>query len=58
MDRERLQEQYISRLIDGMDWNDLAQYVYDKLDEEMDELEDATLLEHIQEYAPDLLTEE
>jgi hypothetical protein len=56
--RYSLQDAYIIRILDSMDWNDLAQYVYDKLDEELDELSDEHLIEQVGEYYPDLLTEE
>jgi len=55
--RNILQDAYITRIIESMDWSDLAQYAYDKLDEEMDELSDEHLIEQVGEYYPDLLTE-
>jgi hypothetical protein len=55
--RSILQDAYISRLIEGMDISDLCQYAYDKLDEELDELQDHELMEQVAEYYPDLLTE-
>ena len=53
--RNILQDSYITRIIEGMDWNELAQYAYDKLDEELSELTDEHLIEQVGEYHPDLL---
>jgi predicted Zn-dependent protease with MMP-like domain len=53
--RNILQDAYITRIIESMDWNDLAQYAYDKLDEELSELTDEHLIEQVGEYHPDLL---
>ena len=53
--RNILQDAYITRIIESMDWNDLAQYAYDKLDEELSELTDEHLVEQVGEYYPDLL---
>jgi predicted Zn-dependent protease with MMP-like domain len=53
--RNILQDAYITRIIESMDWNDLAQYAYDKLDEELSELTDEHLVEQVGEYHPDLL---
>ena len=55
--RNILQDAYITRIIESMDWNDLAQYAYDKLDEELSELSDEHLIEQVGEYHPDLLSE-
>lgn len=56
--REKLQDEYIERVIDGMDWNDMKAYVWDKLDEELGELDDAELTEQVTEYCPDLVENE
>jgi hypothetical protein len=56
--REKLQDEYIDRVIDGMDWSDMKQYVWEKLDEELGELDDAELTEQVTEYHPDLLENE
>ena len=56
--REKLQDKYIERVIDGMDWNDMKAYVWDKLDEELGELDDAELTEQVTEYCPDLVENE
>ena len=53
--REQLQDAYIERIIDGLDWGDLWQYAYDKLSEEMDEYSDEGLTQQIQDVYPDLV---
>ena len=53
--REKLQDEYIDRVIDGMDWSDMKQYVWEKLDEELGELDDEQLTAQVTEYYPDLL---
>jgi hypothetical protein len=55
--REVVQDDYISRIIDGMSIQELCQYMFDKLSEELDELSDEQLLEQVSEYYPDLLEE-
>ncbi len=53
--REKLQDAYIERIIEGLDWGDLWQYAYDKLSEEMDEYSDEGLTEQVKDTYPDLL---
>jgi hypothetical protein len=53
--RAQLQDELITRIIDGMDWSDMARYVYDKLDEELGELDDEELTAQVAEDHPDLL---
>ena len=55
--REVVQDDYISRIIDGMSMAELCQYMFDKLSEELNELSDEELLEQVSEYYPDLLEE-
>jgi hypothetical protein len=54
-DRDKLQDDYISRIIDGMSMAELCQYMFDKLTEELNELSDDELTEQVSEYYPDLL---
>ena len=56
--RQQTQDEFIARIIDGMDIKDLVQYAYDKLSEELDELTDEQLTEQVKEYYPDLLENE
>ena len=53
--REKLQEEYITRIIDGLDWGDLWQLASERLEEQLDELDDEQLTNEIKEYYPDLL---
>ena len=53
--RQKLQDAYIERIIDGMDIGDLWQYAYDKLSEEIDELTDEQLTAEINIDHPDLV---
>ena len=53
--RQKLQDAYIERIIDGLDWGDRWQYAYDKLSEEMDEYSDEGLTQQVQDVYPDLL---
>jgi hypothetical protein len=53
--RDKVQEEYISRIVDGMDIKELVQYALDTLDEQMNELTDEQLLSDVKEYYPDLL---
>jgi hypothetical protein len=41
-----------------MDWSDMKQYVWEKLDEELGELDDEELTAQVTEYYPDLLENE
>ena len=53
--RDIIQDDYISRIIDGMSMAELCQYMFDKLTEELNELSDDELTEQVAEYYPDLL---
>jgi len=53
--REVVQDDYISRIIDGMSIQELCQYMFDKLTEELNELSDEELLEQVSEYYPVIL---
>ena len=55
--RDVIQDDYISRIIDGMSMSELVQFMFDHLTEEMNELSDEQLLEQVSEYYPDLLEE-
>jgi hypothetical protein len=50
-----LQEEYITRILDGLDCSELWQYAYDKFSEELDEYNDERLTQEIQANYPDLL---
>ena len=53
--RHKLQEAYISRIVDTMDIKDLVQYAFDTLDEQMNELTDEQLYSDVKDVYPDLL---
>lgn len=53
--RDMIQDDYISRIIDGMSIQELCQYMFDKLTEELNELSDEELLEQVSEYYPVIL---
>ena len=53
--RQKLQDAYIERIIDGLDWGDLWQYAYDKLSEELGELTDEQLTNEVNNNYPDLV---
>ena len=50
-----MQDAYIERIIDGLDWGDLWQYAYDKLSEELGELTDEQLTNEVNNNYPDLV---
>ena len=57
-DRDKLQDEYIIRVIDGMSMAELVQYMHEKLTEELNELDDDQMMEQVKEYYPDLLENE
>jgi hypothetical protein len=58
VNRDELQEAYINTIIDGMDLKDLIALVYDQLDENLDKYTVNELIEEVEEYYPELLSEE
>jgi hypothetical protein len=56
--REKVQEAYIDRIIDGMDIGDFVEMARDTFIEQMDELDDEQLYEDVQHFYPDLLENE
>ena len=53
--RQQLQENYITRILDGMDIGDIWQLASERLEEQLDELTDKQLTDEIKENYPDLL---
>jgi hypothetical protein len=53
--RDQIQDEYIARIVDGMDMQDLVMMAYDTFTEQMDELTDEQLYEDVKQYYPDLL---
>ena len=55
VDRDELQNDYIERIIDGMDHKCLWQYVYDSLEQNFEKYTVDELISEVEEYYPDLL---
>lgn len=58
VNRDELQAAYINTIIDGMDLKDLIAVVYDHLDDNLDKYTVNELIEEVEEYYPELLSEE
>ena len=57
IDRDQLQEAYIESIIDGMDWKTMYQFVYDTLNDNMDDYTVDELITEVENYNPELLEE-
>ena len=57
IDRDQLQNDYIERIIDGMDHKDLWQYVYDSLEQNFERYSEQELIAEVEDYYPELLEE-
>ena len=57
IDRDVLQANYINRVLDDMDIKDMMAILYDYMDVEFDKYSVDELIEHVDEYYPDLLEE-
>ena len=55
MNRYQLQNDYIERIIDGMDHKDLWQYVYDSLEQNFERYSEQELVTEVEDYYPELL---
>jgi 5-formaminoimidazole-4-carboxamide-1-beta-D-ribofuranosyl 5'-monophosphate synthetase len=55
IDRDELQNDYIERIIDGMDHKSMYQYVYDNLSDHLDKYSVDELIGEVEEYYPDML---
>ena len=55
IDRDKLQADYINRVLDDMDIKDMMAILYDYMDVEFDKYSVDELIEHVDEYYPDLL---
>ena len=53
--RDAIQCEYVERIVDGMDTDDLISMVYDYLHESFDKYTEKELLTEVEEYYPDLL---
>ena len=57
IDRDKLQDDYIKQLIDGMDHKDMYAFVYDTINDNLDKYSVKELIEEVEEYDPELLEE-
>ena len=57
IDRDKLQDLYIERIIDGMDHKDLWAFVYDSLDKNHESYTVNELITEVEDYYPELLEE-
>ena len=55
IDRDQLQADYINRVLDDMDIKDMMAILYDYMDVEFDKYTVDEMIEHVEEYYPDLL---
>ena len=55
MNRQKLQDQLIESIIDGMDHKTMYAYVYDSLDGNFDNYTVDELIQETEEYYPELL---
>ena len=57
IDRDSLQEAYVTSIIDGMDWKTMEQFVYDSLNNNLDDYTVEELITEVKDYYPELLEE-
>ena len=57
IDRDLLQEAYIESIIDGMDHKSMYQFVYDSLNNNLDDYTVDELITEVEDYYPELLEE-
>tara|TARA_B100000900_G_scaffold334608_1_gene295972 strand:+ start:453 stop:680 length:228 start_codon:yes stop_codon:yes gene_type:complete len=55
IDRDKLQDDYIRELIDGMDHKSMYAFVYDTINENLDKYSVPELIEEVEECYPELL---
>ena len=55
IDRDQLQEAYIESIIDGMDNKSMYQFVYDSLNNNLDDYTVDELITEVEDYYPELL---
>ena len=58
VDRDVLQEAYVSAIVDGMDWKTMERFVYDTINENLEGYSVDELIAEVEEYNPDLLETE
>ena len=57
IDRDSLQEAYVTSILDGMDWKTMEQFVYDSLNNNLDDYTVEELITEVKDYYPELLEE-
>ena len=57
IDRDSLQEAYVTSILDGMDWKTMEQFVYDSLNNNLDDHTVEELITEVKDYYPELLEE-
>ena len=55
IDRDSLQEAYVTSILDGMDWKTMEQFVYDSLNNNLDDYTVEELITEVKDYYPELL---
>ena len=55
IDRDKLQDDMINRILDDMDIKDLMRIVYDNIEQNLDQYSVDELIEEVEEYYPELL---
>ena len=54
-ERKAITDAYIHRVMDNMSMAELCQFMYEKLDEELNELSDIQLESQVAEYSADII---
>ena len=57
IDRDVLQDRYVKELIDNMDLKELMAFVYDTINENLDDYTMNELIEEVNHYDPNLLND-
>jgi len=57
IDRDKLQDDMINRILDDMDIKTMMAILYDQMDENFDKYSVKELIAEVEEYYPDLLEE-
>lgn len=55
IDRDVLQAKYVQELIDSMDWKDMERFVYETIDNNLDQYNMNELIDEVSDSYPELL---
>lgn len=55
IDRDVLQSKYVQELIDSMDWKDMERFVYETIDNNLDQYNMNELIDEVSDSYPELL---